>query len=153
LENHLDVSTQLTTYNLALNEFKSPVWWYQVNNISESELPAVNFSQTKFISIQNCTLINQRVSDTIVVKQFSFLKDHTDFYQISLLLSCCYCSILALVYFIQKRKPREWIINYSPLETTNIAVTEEEKVTGYLSKNYHDPELGLEKNSEGNGNC
>jgi AraC-like DNA-binding protein len=146
LEKFIDAKKITEVYKIPLSEFKTPTWWYQVNKISENNLPPVDFSKVHFINIQNCLLIGTGVKDQVEIEQMFFYKDHSSLFLYFLEFAGFYYLIYTIIWLALKRsRKKELVIKYEQVETLDLAYTGQEKIISFISANYSDSELVLDK--------
>ena len=142
----LDLVRDQQNYSIPLNEFTTATWWYSENKISEKDIQKAEFNKTKLINIQNCQILGTDIPDTIQISELRFTKNTSMFYKIcAALIGGCYAILLFLYY--SGRKPKEQIqkveIQYNPVHTTHQGEEDLQKITGFISAQYQDPELSL----------
>ncbi len=139
----LNVDNELKEIILDFNDFKTPDWWYTLNNKSEKELLHVDYSKVKQINIANCQALAVNVEDRVQVQELSFHVSLLPFIKYAVFPLLLYYCIVALWLKKKKSIDKEISFNYQKTETVNRLDKEEEMVFGYLTKNYARPELTI----------
>ena len=140
-QNVIYTNPEPRTYNLSLNDFKIPQWWYDENNINEAILFNRELHAIKTINIENCNLLEENTEDQITITNISLHKTSN-----LPLLVFMGGFILALILVIktelQSRKSKKIILEYSATNSKVNAI-EQPSAIEFIAVNYHNSELSI----------
>lgn len=139
----LNVTKKVQDFDLELTQFKTPEWWYNINQQSEDQISQTDYSKIKAINITNCMVIGMGVKDQIRIEELRFYVNMIPYY--------IYSSFFLLFYYIggfywsRKKKNKVAEINfvYEKTEHVNQLNKEEEVVFNFLTTNYGRSELSI----------
>jgi AraC-like DNA-binding protein len=130
-------------YALELTEFYIPPWWYYNRHITATEAGKINFARIHNIQVHQCELLPKNTKEIFTIHKIFFHKRmEWILFWLGLGLVLYYSIWLGadkLKNTVKRIFPRKEIY----LE--NIADEESQKLLYFLSQNYTDPELSLEK--------
>jgi YesN/AraC family two-component response regulator len=133
-------------YELKINNFSTPGWWYKDNNVTESSLAPPDFSKIVFVCIQNDILKEKGVEDEICLTSVSVSKDNS----IPIYLFTIAILILNSVLFFGKYIfPKKKVIiefksiEFNDIDEQKIANEDLKNIIKYISTHYESPELSL----------
>lgn len=147
----LPIKEKRKKYIIPINEFQTPLWWFNQYKINEMNLSQPDFSKLGMISVQDGSDAtgHHRV---VVLKELRFEKMNsisTVFTLLGLLL-IYYLSygVTFWLHSLIKAKKSPLAIPYQKLAIENGAVDEERKVLEYLGSNFSNQTLSLSRMSD-----
>lgn len=137
-----EVSLEGEYYELSLKDFITPSWWYRKNQITEKEAGPPDFSGIRKFLIQTGVHTPIGKKEIFTVKTVKLSQDTTLFWLCSLGFIAAYYLLFFLINR-RKKEDKHQTISYKKLDIPKNP--EEEKLFRYLSSNYHDTSLSIEK--------
>jgi len=131
---------------LWLKDFKTPVWWYPLVNLTEKDLGEPQLDKVAKISFSNGVIQPLDEKETIKVRSITVGKSCYPFYIWASISLTVYSALLALVIYYQKKVndvPPSKVIPYQQLEIKDTGDKELNKIIEYISANYTNSELSL----------
>lgn len=151
----LTITPERTKTTIALDQFKTPDWWYSSINQLPEDFEDPQLDQFKGISISTGVnpVINTR--NTLKIYKYTLKKDNSG--PVLFLSFLFFGFTLILLWIFYKKSPKEDIVNIQPITIEYKAVPLEEhreehaSFMEYIHENYSDPELSLSKISKETG--
>ena len=134
------------TYQLAINTFTTPSWWFKNNKVTESSLPKPDLSNIHFIDIQNDILIEKGTQDKICISSITLSKDNNWLIIIILLIIIFYNAFLFIgqKLFIKRKILVEFkSIEFENIEENDYSTEDVNNIINFISTHYENPELAL----------
>lgn len=147
----LSIKDKQKKYLIPIEEFKTPLWWFNQYNINEMDLSKPDFSKLGMISIQDGsgTTGHHRV---LILKELRFQNLHSLSFALFLtgvliLYYLCY-GIGILLYAKLKTSKSPMAIPYQKLAIENDTIDEQKKVLEYLGNNFSNQNVSLSRMSD-----
>ncbi|MBC7389806.1 MAG: helix-turn-helix transcriptional regulator [Opitutaceae bacterium] len=137
----LPVNSEWTSVEIDFDRFRSPEWWWKMNDKKEDDLPNPDFSKIRFINVQSCQIIGNEKEDLIEIESISLQVNMTWFYFASLILTVLYYAIL--YSFIKKKPITNIIFSYKKQESEIRSQKEKDQIIDYITSNYYQPNFGI----------
>ncbi len=133
-------------YRYALDDFATPGWWFSAFNLGEEDVPKSDWEQITHLSISDATRLQNKPLQ-ITIEKIRF----TDSLGQKLLFAALCAVLYLLIYFAvskqlrirKNRKIKQRL--YHPGAKTSYTPEDKDKLILFLSENYSDPLLTLEK--------
>ncbi len=130
---------------LWLKDFKTPIWWYPLVNLSEKDLGEHRLDKIAKFSFSNGVIQPLNERETITIRSISVGKNYYPFITWALISLALYYTLLALVIYYRKRISgiHSKVIPYQQLKVEDTGDKTLNKIVEYLFSNYTNPELSL----------
>jgi AraC-like DNA-binding protein len=135
-----------TTYTVSLNEFATPLWWYNQYKKTEKEFSPLDYSKLGMVSLEEGS-DDIGVPKRICLRSLKF--DRKQGYYIAEILFFTliiyYILFFAIVQVrkLLNRKSSPIVIPYQKLTITDNQKTDEVNIFEYLGNNFSNPDLSL----------
>ena len=148
IRNYIDVVKGQRKYFLRIDEFHTPIEWYETNNIAQSEIPAIDLSLVEALSIESCHLLKPGQEDKITINTMILRKElGLAYFFLSLAIVVLLAAGWLWIYKPYKTKAQIVHVPIKMVETKeNVPLGQ--KVVAFLGANYTNPNLTLENLNE-----
>lgn len=140
-------------YVFDLNEFKTPLWWFNSIKQNKNEFEELDLRQFSGVIITPGVNPNLNSPITISVQSVKFYKNNS--YIILTLVILFVIIFLSMFYFFIKKRDKTTekvlTINYSPIIVQNKQVNYDEEIVKFINQNFENPELSSEMISKNVG--
>lgn len=138
-------------FSIPLNEFQTPLWWYNQFKISEKDLNEPDFSKLGMISVQDGSDATGH-NGTIALQELRFERKNAvtlAFSLVGLLLFYYFIYAISIwLYKLIKAKKMLLPVPYQKLAIEDDAVNEERKVLEYIGNNFSNQNFSLSRMSD-----
>lgn len=138
------------TFEIAMSEFKTPSWWFEKNSVDAKKIGAPDFKRVAALVIQNDGDIRRDREISFKVTALRFERHTGKRFLVVILSILVYCGAYFLLYYfilVKKEAPEEntgnIFVPYEKVEMTSELESDLGKITGYITKNYTNPDLSL----------
>ncbi len=132
------------TYSILLEEFETPEWWYQKNNITLKDVAPLDLSKVVALQIESGSTAKTGVPDTLTVSGLSLAR-RPNIYALGFLVA--FLLMVSGGYIIMKAVPRSKnspvIITYDKKEVRNYRDMDAQRISDYLAKHYSEPDISI----------
>lgn len=143
LKKELILNSIPKTYSIPFNQFVTPEWWFQKNNITLKDAAPVDFSKVIALKIESGSTAKTGITDTITISGLSFTK-RPDRYMLSLILFLLLSNISYAIFKLLPRKKNDpVIITYDKKDVRSYRDIDAQKISDYLAKHFSEPELSI----------
>jgi len=141
IQNHFEINNSKKTYNLPLNDFLTPVSWYDDNNVTKSEISTETKTTIQSISFEGCHLHSPKTQDQFTVYKIALKRDYKQTY-LGIIIGII---LLISGIWIKLNEPfkKEAKVVYIPIAEDNENTTIEAQILTYLANNYTNADLTL----------
>ncbi|WP_025742180.1 helix-turn-helix domain-containing protein [Aquimarina pacifica] len=148
----IHVAGDTSEYMVYIKDARTPNWWFKDYNISESELPAPNWSVAYNLSFL-AHIDADGPPGLVTVKSITFYKNYWKYLAPALLLFFIYYIVVGLLWANQKKKKRqkEVVVTYVQRPLEDHKSIEENSVINFIAENYHLPDLSISSVTEATG--
>lgn len=139
-----NVNNNITETKVSLTDFKTPDWWFSLNNTKEADYEAIDYSKIKNIIIGNCYNLPKNVEDEINIESIKVSVNYT--FRLLIFSSFIIIYYLLIWLFIYKKRKTvtpEINIQYNKIEAINYADKEEELIFSFITENYRNQEFSI----------
>lgn len=138
------------TFEIPMKDFKTPSWWFEKNNVDEKKIGSPDFKHVAALVIQNDGDIRRDRELSFRITSLRFER-HVGkrVFSVLLLILLYGGGYFLLYYFILVRKESAEVnsgnifVPYEKVEMTSELESDLGKITGYITKNYTNPDLSL----------
>ncbi len=140
------INPQQDIYVLQSENFDIPTWWYKQKNISEDQLPEIDFSQGVSIMIENNVLQEKETQDQICIQSIQISGNNQQVYIMGGLSLIIFNLVIFFIPLLPKKK--KVVIEYKAQEINEVDPIDVEKeelsqIISYINQHYDNPELNL----------
>ncbi|MCX6183154.1 MAG: AraC family transcriptional regulator [Bacteroidetes bacterium] len=129
------------TYEIPLNEFMVPEWWYKDNGLENGNKLHPSFAKVQSINIEQGAIMKPHMKDEITVYDISLKK--SNFWYLYVLIVGLFVGLSVLIYDYSNRKKTIFVPYQSMPGVSNSTEFSDNIVLDYIASNYSNPELGL----------
>jgi AraC-like DNA-binding protein len=128
-------------YELLLENFKTPVEWYEHHNLDMEEYKVLTLENARTISISSCHLLESGIQDSYQIRSITFVKDRRGVLWVGLGISAAVLLLSALWVLVLGAKKKEMIS--VPMEDIDLeeARDVEALVIQYIGQHYMNSNL------------
>jgi len=137
----LDYIPQQDSYEIEIDKFKTPTWWYQDNNLENGNNLHCTLEKVVSFDIESNEFFKKGEKDEIKVYELKAVK--YNYWYLYILASGALATIVVLVLNYTRRKKTVFVHYQATPEITNTNDALENKVFEYIANNYINPELSL----------
>ncbi|MFT6717507.1 MAG: AraC-like DNA-binding protein [Saprospiraceae bacterium] len=136
------------SYELDVDHFITPSWWFKNKKVSESELPDADLSKVVSMNIENDIMIPVGTQDKLCFTSIQLRKNNLPVFVGLFICMLLFNGSILLLQVINKKK--QVVVSYKAQNVTDFdqgkyLEKESQRVMDYLSDHYDDPELTLNK--------
>ena len=144
VRNFIDVVKGQRKYVLRIDEFHTPIEWYETNNISQAEIPAIDLSLVEALSVESCHLIKPGQEDKIIINQM-LLKKELGLTYFFLIFGTIATLFLGWLVILRPYSAKSEIVHV-PIKMVETKEQEplEKQIVQFLGANYTNPNLTLD---------
>jgi AraC-like DNA-binding protein len=131
------------TLSIPFNQFITPEWWYQKNNITLKNVSPLDFSKVTALQIESGSTAKIGILDTLTISGLYMIKSPNR-YAIALLAFLLALSSAYTVFRLVPRKKNDPIvITYDKKEVRSYRNIDAQRISDYLAKHYSEPEISI----------
>jgi AraC-like DNA-binding protein len=150
---NIELTPEKKTYKLPINRFKTPDWWYDVNNLSPNDDYPPDWKHVTRINITTGLAPTVDTRRSLALYNICFSRNNT-----GIISSMCFIQLLIILLmagssYIKSKPPKELkeiIIRYKPILVDN-QKEPPDSFLEYINQNFQDCELSLKKISKATG--
>jgi len=128
-------------YEIPLDKFMVPEWWYGDNGIESGTGLHPSFSKVQSFNIEHSAGGKMHFSDEITLSAFTLVR--YNYYYAYVFVGGTLIGFFLLLYAYFKKKKMVFVPYRSTAEITPSGVVLEQKILDYIAANYANPALGL----------
>jgi AraC-like DNA-binding protein len=137
-----------TTYVIPLNQFITPEWWYQKNNITLKDVTQIDFSKVISLKIESGPTAKTGVIDTLTISEISLIKKNNTaaiLILIFLIASIMGYGIKKLGLFKRKEKKKQSpvIITYEKKDMHSYKDIDAQRIASHIAEHFFEPDLSI----------
>ncbi len=139
----LDCYPDQSDYELTLNDFVTPTWWFRNNKVSESDYNEIDLSKIKYIWVENDVWSERNKSDGFCIKKLYATTDNLLLLYWLVGLAVVVNSFIWSFYYILRARKK---IEYTPIQVVDNEENLEDEallILEYINQNYQDVDLSL----------
>jgi len=102
-------------YDIAFDELHIPDWWYRVHRLHRDEVDLKKITNLKGIVIGSCSILREKVRDTIEVGKIEFYTDNSFLYLVIVGLAVVFAIILITLLFALRKPTRQMVKRKRPV--------------------------------------
>ncbi len=140
----LPLVAQKKEYQVPLSEFRTPLWWYELNGSSEIKIGKELFEKMFAINIENSSYAPINISQTVEIEQLIFRKDRRKLLLYTLMIQSGSTLILLLIMLLLRYQKEPLIIPYEKIELASYDDEELEKLVKLLFTEYKKRSLTIQ---------
>lgn len=143
LKKDLLLNPLLKTIAIPFEQFITPEWWFQRNNITLKDVNPVDFSKATALQIESGSTAKTGIIDTLTIDKIALAK-RPNSYAVALLAVFTALIIgYAIFRSLPRRKNDPVIITYDKKDVRNYRDIDAQRIADYLAEHYSDPELSI----------
>jgi AraC-like DNA-binding protein len=144
LYRELEVGSTPQEITVPLRELITPDWWFQKNNITQSDAAPVDFSQVTALQFESGATAKTGIVDTITVSGIWFVKK-PDTVLIGILAGIfIIMTVLLLIRVLPApKKHPSIVITYDKKELHNYRDLDAKRISEYVAEHYSEPALSI----------
>lgn len=138
------------TFEIAMKDFITPPWWFEKNSVDPKKIGSPDFKRVAALVIQNDGDIRRDRELSFKVTELRFERNMGKRFFMVLFYVALYCGGYFLLYYLvvlRKEMHGEGsgniFVPYEKVEMTSELESDLGKITGYITKNYTNPDLSL----------
>lgn len=150
LELKISVDNKSKEYNLSMDNFYTPRWWYLNNNITEPDSIDYSLKSVIYLSLSNHEDKPTGIEDKVIIEKISTIKDFKRVFFDLIKYLLLYYLLLVIIFILYKqicKLKKHKVVAYRSLEILQEHNTDN-RVEEYIGLNYNNPLLSLTKVSE-----
>lgn len=133
---------------IPLNQFVTPEWWYQKNNITYKDITPVDFSKVTSLQIESGPTAKTGIIDTLTISEISLIKKNNTVATVILVFLVILTigfGIKRLGLFKGKEKSGQppVIITYEKKEISSYKDIDAQRIASYIAEHFFEPELTI----------
>ena len=132
-------------YRLDLNDFHTPLWWYNLNKTTESRVGKKDLSQIVDIKIESGDLSPIDTVQTVHIYSITALRDNRQLLASLVSLIIIYLILYRLGIVIYNRTRKKTVIPYEKLQVENYDTVDLGKIVSSIGVHYNSKDLCLGK--------
>lgn len=138
------------TFTIPISDFKTPDWWFEEHKLNKRKVGRPDLTKVAELVIMNDGDIRRNREHSFQVTALRFERDMGKRFFIVLIIVGLYCGLYYLLYYlilVKKESHEEGggniFVPYEKVEMTSELESDLGKITGYITKNYTNPDLSL----------
>jgi len=143
LQKDLVLSSVPRTFSLRFNEFKTPEWWFQKNNVTLNDVAPVDFSKIMALKIESGSTAKTGVVDTFTISEMHIVK-RAEWYVFAL---TGFFLLLFIGGAFFRSAPRKEagpvIITYDKKDIRSYRDIDTQRISDYLAKHFSEPDISI----------
>jgi AraC-like DNA-binding protein len=142
LEKDLSLSSTAKTFSIPLNQFKTPDWWYQKNNITLKDAGPVDFSKVTTLQIESGPTAKTGITDTLNISGITFVKDARPHFILFAIFGVL-IAVLAIINIKPRDPEKPIMITYDKKEIENYRDINAQRIAAYVAQHFSEPEISI----------
>ena len=132
-----------TTLTIPFNQFITPEWWFQKNNITLKDVAPVDFSKVTALQIESGSTAKTGILDTLTISELSLIKYPNRNALALLAILLALSSTYAVFRLVPRKKNNPIIITYDKKEVRNYRDIDAQRISDYLAKHFSEPGISI----------
>lgn len=130
-------------YIIPISDFVTPIWWYEINGVSEEDLPETDWTKSTHLGISNCINTEQDKIKHVTINGI-FLLDSIFLKLLKVLIISGIFFIVGLIFVNVLLKNRQIPSFYTNNKEEGLySKVEQEILISFIGENFQDPLLTL----------
>lgn len=143
LKKDLVLSPVPTTIAIPFNQFTTPEWWFQRNNITLKDVAPLDFSKVMALQVESGSTAKTGIVDTITISQIRFTNGPNRHAFGALLLVTIGTLVVIIFRLLPRKKKAQVIITYDKTEVQNYRDIDVQRLSTYVAEHFSEPELTI----------
>ncbi len=139
----VDLIKNKLNYRIPLTSIKTPIWWHELNNTSETKMGPANFKKVSSFKIESGTISPIDTIQTMVISKIKFSKDRKALLLFTLLSIFIYYALYIITIQILNKIKTPVIIPYETLKIINHGNRDLNSVVELIAKSYNNSNLTI----------
>jgi AraC-like DNA-binding protein len=143
LKKDLVLTSVPVTLTIPFNQFITPEWWYQKNNITLKEVAPLDLSKVTALQIESGSTAKTGMRDTLTISGLCLIKGPNRYAIALLAFLLALCGVYAVFRLLPHKKNDSIIITYDKKEVRSYRDIDAQRIADYLAKHYSEPEVSI----------
>ena len=143
LQKNLVLDTVSKSFQIPFNQFTTPEWWFQKNNITLKDVAPVDFSRVTSLKIESGSTAKTGIVDTVTISGIYLTKRPKTYMLVTLLFSFIVCIIYAFFRSAPRKKNDPVVITYDKKEVRSYRDIDAQRISDYLAKHFSDSDISI----------
>jgi len=131
------------TIVIPFDQFRTPDWWFQKNNITLKDVGPVDFSKVTALKIESGSTAKTGIVDTLIVSDVRFIKRTGRYVVIPVALFLVFAGVFFVHRLTPRKKKNPVIITYEKKEMPSYRDINAQRISDYLAKHFSEPDISI----------